>query len=384
VATHVTPATSERLGLRKRVRSWLRRQARPEGTEQPPSLWPYGVATALVAVPVLWLLIALVLWVAHHMLEWPTQSTAGGVVYIATLVGLTPIWLVVLDWMAARRGAVTTTWFSIDFSKGVASDTGPSVQLETSLGRPGVPINETSVASIHTTLNDAKRSDVVRLDLETGDAWWLTRLFALAAGAVRSAAPKILVFVGVEPRSGRRGAFLGWIRPDDAFRLILVERQPLREVYDRSQAIAQALRTAEATSLPLVQPVAAPPGSEAAVAAAYAPRMQGLGEEVYLRVLLDQLGVFESAQNPVGGERVTARLLDALFADAIHRDAVDLTWDSRGQLKAFLADSGDYVAITRNSRFRRIVERDALENALLRQLVLPEESATGEPSSPTR
>ena len=58
---------------------------------------------------------------------------------------------------------------------------------------------------IVSALETATTHQVVCLDLRSGNAWWMTRLFALCTGAVRVGSPKIVVFVGVKEKL--EGAF---------------------------------------------------------------------------------------------------------------------------------------------------------------------------------
>jgi hypothetical protein len=79
--------------------------------------------------------------------DWPTAASAGGRVYLAAVRGLIPLVLLLLDTVARRRGALTTKWFTIDFSKGVDSEERPAVEINTSLGFQGQPINDSAVIS---------------------------------------------------------------------------------------------------------------------------------------------------------------------------------------------------------------------------------------------
>jgi hypothetical protein len=343
------------------------------------ALWPFGAPIALAAVPVIWLALAASLWMTHRWLDWPTSASASGLVYLAAAVGLVPVGLLVLEAVARRGGAVTTRWGGIDFGKGVKAEERPAVEIQTSLGFEGQPINDSSVASVHQTLNAARTNDIVRLDLGTGDSWWMTRLFALCYGAVRADAPKILVFVG--RNAGVDHAFLGWIRPRDALRLLRAQRPHLRFALDRAESIARYLTTVAPTVRP-ARPV--PPSKDPQFqpllqpANAYArnPSIQGLGEETPLRVLLDLLGKYEALPGPEyprGGERMTTGVLVDVFGTELRRQSIDVAWPDERQLDAFFASTDDQVAILDRERFVRIVPRTLLENALLRQVLRPRE-----------
>jgi hypothetical protein len=106
-------------------------------------------------------------------------------------------------------------------------------------------------------------------------------------------------------------------------------------------------------------------------------RFQGLGEETTLRVLLDLLGKYEQVQQPLGGERVTPGILQDVLGSDWRREQIDTRWPRERQLSEFLASTNDYVALVEARRFQSVVHRRALENAILRQLVVPEEDTSG-------
>ena len=346
------------------------------------ALWPYGVLIALVAVPILWLVLAGIFWMTNRWLDWPTSATSGGLLYVAVAIGLVPVLLLVLEAVARGGGSFTTPWGGISFGSGVATSDRPAVEVETSLGFEGQPINDSMVVSVHQTLNQARANDVVRIDLGTGTNWWLTRMFALSYGATRSGAPKLFVFVGRE--SGIDHAYLGWIHPRDGLRLLREERSHLRFALDRAESIARYMTTVAvnvAPAPPLPPPAADPAFQPLLVPAnTYAtnPLFQGLGEETALRVLLDLLGKYEASsgpQHPTGGEWVTVSVLLSVFGPELHREKIDVSWTEERQLDEFFATTDDYIGILDRNRFIRIVDRSRLENDLLRQLLQPPEPA---------
>ena len=89
--------------------------------------------------------------------------------------------------------------FKIDFSQidlNRAELKRDSVGLPDNIGVAGPIITDTSPMDIIDALRQALRHEVVVIDLHEGNAWWVTRLLALAAGAVRAQAPKVFVFAG--------------------------------------------------------------------------------------------------------------------------------------------------------------------------------------------
>jgi hypothetical protein len=371
------------VGTGKTEEGTMKRRSSPAAADEPLSLWPFGVLIALAAVPLLWLFLAAILWMTNRWLNWPTAKSAGGLLYLAVVVGLVPIILLVLDSIARSGGSVTTPWGSLNFRSGATADTRPSVEIETGLGSEGQPINDSMVVSVHQTLDAARANDIVRIDLGTGENWWMTRLFALSFGATRAGAPKLCVFVGRDASTDH--SYFGWMQPRDALRIMRRERAHLRFALDRAESIARYMTTV-APTVPAAPLTAVPPPGDPQLqplmqpAATYAthPFFQGLGEETALRVLLDLLGKYEALPGPgqpVGGERVTAGVLLNTFGPELQREKIDITWSDQRQLEAFFDTTDEYIAIVERDRFVRIVPRSQLENDLLRQLVTPTELA---------
>lgn len=105
---------------------------------------------------------------------------------------------------------------------------------------------------------------------------------------------------------------------------------------------------------------------------------QNLGEDTFLRVLLDVLRQYEETLGANGQKRVTVGSLHDLFDGVMDRHEIDLDWSPDRQLEAFLESSGEYVALVERSQFALLLPRRPAESAILRQLVAPAEAAVGE------
>jgi hypothetical protein len=68
--------------------------------------------------------------------------------------------------------------------------------------------------------------------------------------------------------------------------------------------------------------------------------------------------------------------LQDVLGSELRQARIDVGWSQERQLSEFFGMTEDYVAIVSGSRFERVVERRALENAVLRRLVAPEEAAS--------
>ena len=215
------------------------------------ALWPFGVLIALAAAPIVWLLLAAIFWMTNRWLGWPTTGSAGGLLYLAVAIGVVPIILLILDAIARGGGSVTTPWGGINFRAGAGTEDRPAVEVETGLGFEGQPINDSMVVSVDMILDEARAHDIVRIDLGKGENWWMTRLFALSFGANRFGAPKLFAFVGRD--AGVDQAYLGWIHPRDALRLMHTERPQLRFALDRAESIARYMTTVASTVAPVLR-----------------------------------------------------------------------------------------------------------------------------------
>jgi hypothetical protein len=377
-----THASSPAPPADKRAGDRTPNQAEPK--EKAVRLWPYGVVVALAMVLVLLLVGAGLLWITNRWAGWPTAKTSGALLYFVVGVSLVPVILLVLESVRQRGGSVTTKWGGIDWGREVATAARPTVEIPKGLGFEGQPIYDINVVSAHQTITAATSNDIVRIDLGTGESWWTTRLFTLSFAAARNGAPKVLVFVG--RFSGVDYAFLGWARPSDVFRLLRGRRDDLRLAFDRAEAIARYVTSVApwVSSPPQVPPPHAPP-VEPRLASLYSaspqnfvndPRFQGAGEETDVRILIDLLGQYEQAQSPQGGERVTPAVLQDVLGPELRQARIDVGWSRERQLSEFLGMTEDYVAIVDGSRFERFVQRRALENAVLRRLVAPQEAAS--------
>src|SRR5262249_3964695 len=231
------------------------------------------------------------------------------VTLIGMVIGLIPLFLSLIDYAAARRTVVELPFAKIDFSR--ADIKRGSVELPDNIGRPGPIISDSAPMEIVAALEAATENQVVRLDIKAGAAWWVTRLLALTAGAVRVRCPRAIVFVG--EKENVQGAFLGWSTPPLLLKAILADTEPrggknvtYAAVYRTASVIAKQFATfgglGELPDLPFPPPPAKfplPPGQP------YPPlpsqtqrylddaRYAKLGEAALEQILMDQLALYQ-------------------------------------------------------------------------------------------
>ncbi|MGH8068724.1 MAG: hypothetical protein ACRERE_26520 [Candidatus Entotheonellia bacterium] len=335
-------------------------------------LWPYGITAAFLAIPLVWILLILLLNLSQRLANWPDPESRTIVMYFTLVVSLIPLTLVLLDFASARRAVVDLKGFRIDFSK--IDFNQPLVRRESfrlpdNIGVSGAIISDSSPMQIVTTLQQATVNEIVRLDLDTGRAWWATRLLALSAGAVRAGSPEALVFVG--KKENLDGTFLGWATPNAVLGALLADKEEYRVAYNRAKAIAyQVMAFGDQTVVPqglaLHGEVFRYTSSE---------DYTKLGEAVFEQILMDQLAQKKwepgnpspkSLENPP--DSLSLARFNELFEPYLYRDAIDLAWPNEQRLLTLLDSNTPYIALTRGGRYEAMLQREAVERVIIREL----------------
>lgn len=180
-------------------------------------LWPFGTRAALLAAAFIWFAIVLIFAATRTYLGWPDDISLKLAALIVIALGLIPLAFRLLDFPASRCAVLDIKGVKIDFSR-VDLDQ-PEVRRETpgipdNIGVSGPIVSDTSPMNIIQTLRDATKNEIIVIELKEGDAWWVTRLLALTAGAVRAGSPKAFVFIGM--KENRSHQFLCWTEPRHA------------------------------------------------------------------------------------------------------------------------------------------------------------------------
>lgn len=333
-------------------------------------LWRYSIRSALLAAPIIWIAFGVVLAGTRGSLGWPDGSSMKWVFPTVVGAGLVPILLCVIDYVASRGAVLGFKGFTIDFSR--TEIQRATFGLPENIGRPGAVIPDSTAMEIVATLEAATTNPIIRLDIKEGNAWWVSRLFALSAGAVRVGAPSVFVFIGVKQEE--EGIYLGWARPAALVRAFVADHTrrgtppvTFGVVYRKAERltyqVATFLRPAGEPATPFDVPPPAAPGE----IQRYINRGKyaELGAAAFEQVLLDQLGAYGLEDPP---DQLTLGRLEGLFAHCLHRDTVDLEWPKERQLTAFLESSGPYVAVVRRGKYEGLVERSEVDRLIVRRL----------------
>lgn len=337
------------------------------------ALWPYSNRAALVAALVIWIGFVAVLVGTRASVGWPDGASMKWLLPIVVGVGLVPILLAIIDSVATRGGVLGYKGFTIDFSR--TEIRRAAVVLPENIGQPGAVVPDLTAMEIVATLEAATTNPIVRLDIKAGNAWWVTRLFALSVGAVRAGAPGVFVFVGV--RQEEEGIFLGWARPSTLVRALVADSTrrgtpPVTYgmVYRKAERLTYQVATFlkapnEPAFLPDTPPAAGFPPPLEIDRYSRRPGYAERGEAAFEQVLLDQLAGYKLEDPP---DRLTLGRLEELFAHCLYRDTVDLDWAKDRQVAAFLESSAAYVAVVRRGRYEGLVERAEIERLIAREL----------------
>lgn len=341
-------------------------------------LWPYRRSSALVAIPLIWIGFLVVFLVTRHYFGWPDPTSSKIIIPVTMVIGFVPLLLVLVEYVAGSRAVLDIKGIKIDFSQTAIRRT--SIELPDNIGRPEPVVSDSSPMQIVDTLESATANQIVRLDIRAGNAWWVTRLFALSVGAVRAGSPKVFVFVGVKENVD--GTFLGWAAPSDLLRAMLGDnegRGPHNVTYDfvfrKASWITKQLTTLVNPAGPRPPVVGAdpqnlPPLPSEVQRYLYQPTPTSapyaqLGEAALEQVLMDQLAAYHLEDAP---DRLTLGRLEELFAHFLYRDMVDLQSPKEQQIAAFLDSNAPYVAVVRKGKYEGLVERAEVERIVIREM----------------
>lgn len=334
-------------------------------------LWPYSRRAALVAIPLIWIAGALIIIAVNKYFGWPDSGAVKFVVPAAAIAGFLPLVLMLVDFAASSRAILDIKGVKIDFSREVAAS--QAYGLPDNIGISGAVVSDLHPMQIIDALEEATQSAVVVLDLKEGNAWWVTRLLALCAGAVRSGRPSAIVFMGMKESSG--GSFLGWADPNALLRAVLEDKSDYKKQYHLAASISAQVIAFRGTEL--VPTVCLPPippanaGRQVTVAlhsdvSRYASREEyvRLGPAAFEQILMDQLAL--KCERPP--DRLTLGRLNHLFEHCLHRDVIDLAQPGDKQFLAVLRAKAQFIALMKQDQFLGLIKAETGQQFVLEQL----------------
>jgi len=343
-------------------------------------LWPYGLGLALGAMPVIWILSAVVFYLTANFLRWPAAGGEATLLYFSLAASAIPTVLLLLDFVAMRGGKIGSKWLNVDFGKAIIEgglQSRNSLALSDNILAQQDKANDSGGTKLLDTLRKATDAEIVYLNLGDGESWWTTRLLTLCAGAQGMTSLKAIVFIARVENKER--TFVGWATPRDVLNGILNDRKDYRPLFQKAKRIAYQLGAFGGPSellMPqfnLPPPVAPPPGQPTCVtpeSTFYHPDVLGSmysyddnSSVMLAKITLDLLTPFEAIP-----DRLTLPRLQQLLMPYLHTDAVDRTWSNRRQLDKFLEATAPYVALTRNGAYEGMLRSELGARAVLREL----------------
>lgn len=330
-------------------------------------MWPYSRTLAIVSIPIAWILFAVLFSLTHKYANWPDAESRNSIVIVAIVVSFIPLLLVLLDFLSSRRAVLDIKGVKIDFGwidLSQAEVRHESFGLPDNIGIAGAIVSDSSPMQIVSALQEATANEVVLLDIKDGNAWWVTRLLALSAGAVRAGSPKAFVFVGM--KENIQGQFLGWAEPASIQKAILNAREPYQTTYQTAMRIARQIAMFGANDLLPAGPSGFVLHSDV-TRYTYNPDFVKLGDAAFEQILMDQLAK-QLLENPP--DRLTLGRLMELFGHCLYQHAIDLLWPNEKQISSFLDSTSVYVALLKNGKYESLVKREDGERLIIRELFL--------------
>lgn len=340
-------------------------------------LWPYSKNVAIAIIPITWIMAAILFSLTYRYAEWPDEASRTIVLIIALIISLLPITLVLLDFISSRHAVVDIKGLKIDFSHINLDQTDfhrKPFALPDNIGIPGEIVADSSPMQIVSTLQIATHNEIVLVDIKDGNAWWVSRLLVLSAGAVRAGFPKALVFIGNKEKINN--VFLGWSEPLEIQNSILNSNEQFRNTHNDSLRIAKQVNLFGAGENELLPQVSTgfmlnetvkrySDDSYNPDANAYAK----LGEAVFEQIFMDQLAN-RSLESPP--DWLTIGRLDQLFGHCVYRNhaVIDLNWPSEKQVSSLLDSKASYIALVRNGIYDSMLKREEADRLLIRELFM--------------
>lgn len=320
-----------------------------------PSLWPYGVRNALIATPIILLVLTVLVSVTRAITAWPTNTSERFVLIGIFILALVPVILLLIDGFAARGAVLEYAGIKLAFVQ-IAQAAPSSPTVPTNIGVAGRPVSDSGSTEILDTLRRAATNEVVVIDLEEGQAWWETRLLVLLSGAARLSTPRAVVFVATV--GGQSGCYQGWGAPDALLKELLARTDPLiRHIYYQVKAAANQWALLDPPPLP-GEP-SHPPASSLSGLVSQHLWMAFEGDHpnplAAEQLLASELSARVEQSSPV--RTISIIRLEELFVSVLNTHCVDQNGPPEEQRKQFFADGAAYIAVTQDRKYLKLVPR---------------------------
>lgn len=338
-------------------------------TDNPNKLWPFSRGLAIAAIPTILLLSVLIIIGIYEFFGWPEQEINRWVMLLVAVISFTPLILVLLDFFASSRAVLDVRGVKIDFSN-IDIDNPEfkrhPIGIPDNIGVKGPIISDTAPMDILSALNETIQSELVVINLGRGDSWWVTRLLALAAGAVRENGPEAFVFIG--DRENTPNHFLGWAKPNDVLDAVLQDKEQYKVRYQKSMRIAKQFELFNDPDLlpnGLVLPGEVTRYTNDT-------RYSQSGENVAEQILMDQLALtygYDTGSLEEPPDRLTLSRLMELFGHCLYRQAIDLANHTEAQIRSLIDSKAPFLALVNHGVFDSMLKREDGEWLILKALL---------------
>lgn len=309
----------------------------------------HTLRTPLLLTPIIFILAFFFFHFTGLYLNWPSndeQRTAA--VYISAAISLLPILLYLLNIFSESKASIGFKAFGTDikvdfgYSKAVIRQT----EIPSNILVPGTyqSLIHSGSEEVIRAISRATRSPIVTINIKDGRAWWLSRLFALCAGAIRFGSPEIIVFLNTQEYSEK--LFVGW-----------AEIRPLFELMERSHPDFSDCHMVTSTIFNQLKlyPVQQnrdeiKPNIELSKDANNYMYTYTTGQEYsFVQILLDKLRTLEPPNNkPIW---ITKSFLSDSFGHCWHTDAIDLELPKETQIENVLEIETNYISLVQGKIF---------------------------------
>lgn len=308
--------------------------------------------------------------------RWPDAAGWPFAITIALVLAMLPIIVRTLNFLQQNRASLEAPFgIKLNFANAALVGEAAASRLPDNLVQAGVMIPESGRSALEQVAAQAAAQPTVIIDLEDGGAWYITRIFAVAATAMLMGTPRAIVLVGqVEGRPRQVG---GWIRPQEI--VAAMQREPGYDwVLRQAKDYLWRLRSHSDGPAPL-QPPHLP------MYLKYHDLYRTAGDATVMRVLYD---LMHSPVPAVAGQAARPPLEDAghppwaTLSDMVQRlspwlkkRTVDLGEKDEEQLRQVLESRDELVVATRDGVFAGVIDVQAAERQALLQLIRSRKAA---------
>ena len=340
--------------------------------------WPYSSAKSVLLCTVILIGLPILFLLLHYWKGWPHENSLTVILIGIFILGVLPVLLALLDILVERGGKIEIKNFTIDFSK-FTQCISPGITVPANIGIRGTAVYDSDTKKILDALKEAKKSNIVIIDIENGSAWWETRLLVLLSGAVRTGTPDKIVFVETIP--GQEQSYIGWANPSELLEVLLPVNPNYKKTYYAAKAAAKQWELVEPPDPPPVQPIFIPfpPGPLAGSKQYLAfDALTGLPNDFLQEQFLQtQLGMkVETSEHLKGTLNITHGKLIDLFNKVLIKDQLEETWAKEEQLRIFFQNDAPYLVLTNNGRYLRMVPRVSILMEMFKSILLNKDGNT--------